>query len=901
MLDMNIFNSVYGMLCDFSDEGASAILNFFKGRVQNAKFQSDVNIALKKYRGGSDAFEKDLKAFISITLAPEKEEKIKKKINKLEAKGKSIKPTVDDYLDFFSIRTANEISSEFIAFKAERNEFIDENSKKAFNEVILLSRKILVESYQSMISNESKAIIVTLTDMFEKFASNNSMTSLYQTFYDVPEECPTCSSYDFHIEREIFVCASCGKKINLISLSVKKTPLEEIYQSLSKSIDETYKATIKAIEESQKEIIDTLSNKLDEAKNDIIEYVEDSSLEVITVVLDTAEKTVETVNKNTDNILGAVSESTESVVETVEKSTDEVLEAIEENACDIVDAIDEGKDIVLDAIGESTDNIVEAINENSEDIQATINESKAEIVDIVSDEFDKLNEKLDEVSRNMQRQVNADVECKLQGVETSTADAIEKANEKVIDVVEAATALNTANTAIATENIINSIKESEEKNKEFIANENQKTQEKMLEAVEAAAALNTVNTVVATENIINSIKENEEKNKEFIANENQKTQEKLDDFNQQLSKIGEMLQNVVSSSKPPKKVKTASSITIEPDESDDDIDWSEFDEEDEVVVGEGYARNGYTVLFGSYPQTKVTNEKLISVLNKKSLPLPFNNQSQNWTSYGYYINNKVVDFMWYIDITLGSRKYRGVYFTAQRPSYTTQATSLSNYSFQDESGYDVGKVYWFKYEPISWTVLTEDKANKTALIVSNIALDAREYYLNSTSRKIDGKTVYPCSYEHSTVRRWLNDCFYKTAFDDVQKSLVQFTEIENGPTNGASTLSFMNTSKTVEKTVDRVFLLSYSEVNNGNSSGFAFTTKDNPLYQKRTSDYARSQGAYTQHENGEWWLRSPIFNANSSFVVVVDSNGRSLTTGCTVERADRAIVPALTIKLDNNK
>ena len=853
MLDMNIFNSVYGMLCDFSDEGASAILNFFKGRVQNAKFQSDVNIALKKYRGGSDAFEKDLKAFISITLAPEKEEKIKKKINKLEAKGKSIKPTVDDYLDFFSIRTANEISSEFIAFKAERNEFIDENSKKAFYEVILLSRKILIESYQSMISNESKAIIVTLTDMFEKFASNNSMTSLYQTFYDVPEECPTCSSYDFHIEREIFVCASCGKKINLISLSVKKTPLEKIYQSLSKSIDETYKATIKAIEESQKEIIDTLSNKLDEAKNDIIEYVEDSSLEVITVVLDTAEKTVETVNKNTDNILGAVSESIESVVETVEKSTDEVLEAIEENACDIVDAIDEGKDIVLDAIGESTDNIVEAINENSEDIQATINESKAEIVDIVSDEFDKLNEKLDEVSRNMQRQVNADVECKLQGVETSTADVIEKANEKVIDVVEAATALNTANTAIATENIINSIKESEEKNKEF------------------------------------------------IANENQKTQEKLDDFNQQLSKIGEMLQNVVSSSKPPKKVKTASSITIEPDESDDDIDWSEFDEEDEVVVGEGYARNGYTVLFGSYPQTKVTNEKLISVLNKKALPLPFNNQSQNWTSYGYYINNKVVDFMWYIDITLGSRKYRGVYFTAQRPSYTTQATSLSNYSFQDESGYDVGKVYWFKYEPISWTVLTEDKANKTALIVSNIALDAREYYLNSTSRKIDGKTVYPCSYEHSTVRRWLNDCFYKTAFDDVQKSLVQFTEIENGPTNGASTLSFMNTSKTVEKTVDRVFLLSYSEVNNGNSSGFAFTTKDNPLYQKRTSDYARSQGAYTQHENGEWWLRSPIFNANSSFVVVVDSNGRSLTTGCTVERADRAIVPALTIKLDNNK
>ena len=112
-----------------------------------------------------------------------------------------------------------------------------------------------------------------------------------------------------------------------------------------------------------------------------------------------------------------------------------------------------------------------------------------------------------------------------------------------------------------------------------------------------------------------------------------------------------------------------------------------------------YVRNGKTIYFGNYPQSEVKDTALISTLNTLAGTLPTSSNSQAWTSYGYYISGSVQDYMWYIDVTYGEEKYRGVYFRTYRP-LNVLYESTYYYSMQEVNGYYPNHVYWFKYEPI---------------------------------------------------------------------------------------------------------------------------------------------------------------------------------------------------------
>lgn len=65
------------------------------------------------------------------------------------------------------------------------------------------------------------------------------------------------------------------------------------------------------------------------------------------------------------------------------------------------------------------------------------------------------------------------------------------------------------------------------------------------------------------------------------------------------------------------------------------------------------------------------------------------------------------DWMKYADITLDGEKYRAVRFTAYRPDFIGDLASTTNgsYSMQDDNGYKLNTVYYFKYEPLKWRVL----------------------------------------------------------------------------------------------------------------------------------------------------------------------------------------------------
>ena len=289
-----------------------------------------------------------------------------------------------------------------------------------------------------------------------------------------------------------------------------------------------------------------------------------------------------------------------------------------------------------------------------------------------------------------------------------------------------------------------------------------------------------------------------------------------------------------------------------------------------------YTRSGSTIYFGEYPQTEVTDSAITSALNGMSGTLPTSTNSYDWTSYGYYIRGDVTNFMWYIDLEYSEEKYRGVYFTSYRPYDTTSSSSTSK-SYQDDNGYSTGTVYWFRYEPIKWRILTESDGK--AMILSELMLDSQQYNYASNN------------YANSTIRRWLKGTFYNTAFGELQQAIIETTEVDNS----VYSTGYSSNPYACENTFDKVFLLSYREARNS-SYGFSTSTDSNSTRLKQGSDYCKAQGSYTySNGKGSWWLRSPL-NTNRGNALCVYYGG-NLGSNNVVYSTSVGIVPALWIIL----
>ena len=257
-----------------------------------------------------------------------------------------------------------------------------------------------------------------------------------------------------------------------------------------------------------------------------------------------------------------------------------------------------------------------------------------------------------------------------------------------------------------------------------------------------------------------------------------------------------------------------------------------------------YTREGNKIYFGTYPQTKVT-----ATTENGLLSITFD--SSTWTSYRYYISSSQSDFMYYKDVDLdnnGTYDYRGVYFTQYRPYSSSASTDRS---LQDENGYSTNTIYWFSYDPIEWDILTESSGK--ALIIANLILDSQEYYPNESNSSFshNGDTGFANNYKLSVIRKFLNDNFYNTAFNEFQKAFIETTTVDNSV---ASTGQSSN-SYACNNTNDKMFLLSYKEAAIYYTSGTA--------RQAKGSDYAKCQGldVYSSNNsangNSGWWMRSP--------------------------------------------
>ncbi len=251
-------------------------------------------------------------------------------------------------------------------------------------------------------------------------------------------------------------------------------------------------------------------------------------------------------------------------------------------------------------------------------------------------------------------------------------------------------------------------------------------------------------------------------------------------------------------------------------------------------------KQGDIISFGSYPQSKVTDTDLAAALAEKA------GDVSGWTSYGYYVSSVKSDYMKYTDVEYNNEKYRGVYFTRVRPYYTD---GDSTDSYQEKNGYVVNTVYWFKFDPIKWKVLsfTSDKA----VVLSESVLDAQQFYYSQSVRTINGKTVYPNNYEYSEIRAWLNESFYSWAFSADEKAAIVATTLDNTAT--PSTFSS-------NATTDNVWLLSWNEALK-TAYGFSSSTADEDSARRGSStEYAKSQGIFvnTKYNTSVWTLRSAV-------------------------------------------
>jgi len=230
----------------------------------------------------------------------------------------------------------------------------------------------------------------------------------------------------------------------------------------------------------------------------------------------------------------------------------------------------------------------------------------------------------------------------------------------------------------------------------------------------------------------------------------------------------------------------------------------------------GYA-TGDIITFGSYPQSKVTDTALISALNA-STPDTDNN------------------------VTYAGEKYKMVYFTQYTPYYATAAPD-ADHSYQDDNGYYVNTVYWFKFEPIQWRVLSN--TNGELFVMADKILDSRAYT----------QALTPVTWETSDLRAWLNNDFYNAAFTANEKVRIETSLVVNDDHPVYGTEGGNNTN-------DKLYLLSYNEAINTAYGFNSSYSKNDTARQAQGTDFSKSSGLfiYTASPctgNSGWWLRSP--------------------------------------------
>lgn len=327
-----------------------------------------------------------------------------------------------------------------------------------------------------------------------------------------------------------------------------------------------------------------------------------------------------------------------------------------------------------------------------------------------------------------------------------------------------------------------------------------------------------------------------------------------------------------------------------------------------------YTRDGDNIYFGYWPQTCERDENVVAKLNEIAgkPPLPRDKENPfNWESH------EGTTYMWQKIVIYNGTKYLGVQMNDYRAS---GVYSLRNYIMKN--GYFTFEVYWFKYEPIKWRILTT--SGNSAFIMSDIALDSFSIQPDRKSENRDGlfaeynnstgvpDGTYANNWEYCFLRSWLNETFYNEVFNKLQKEIIQTTHLDNtarssnpndypkyyGYGENAGKNKFADQCKDTD---DKIFLLSLRDITT-TAYGFNKDVKaEDPARNLQATDFAKLHGAPMNTNDKKyvtWYTRSPApANGNQGYATFVLDRHAKGAMGSIDLTPDGGVVPALWITL----
>lgn len=253
------------------------------------------------------------------------------------------------------------------------------------------------------------------------------------------------------------------------------------------------------------------------------------------------------------------------------------------------------------------------------------------------------------------------------------------------------------------------------------------------------------------------------------------------------------------------------------------------------------------VYFGSYPQSEVTDSNTINAITKVI------ETSGTAGDAG-------------MDVWVDGVRYRRI---------SKEDTTLEYFGNK--------RYRYFKWEQIKWKVLGND--GNTLFLAADKAVDCKRYNYKEEGSRDDA------TWEDSSIRNWLNNSFYNTAFSNEEQTAIKTQHIENDDNSKFGTEGGNDTD-------DKIYLLSEYEVTNEENGFCGYDSNQSVSRQVLPSDYANKRGTDNLDEFCEWWLRTPGSEVRSAETVYYAGGLRP--AGCMSAVANNGVCPALCIDLSSS-
>lgn len=278
------------------------------------------------------------------------------------------------------------------------------------------------------------------------------------------------------------------------------------------------------------------------------------------------------------------------------------------------------------------------------------------------------------------------------------------------------------------------------------------------------------------------------------------------------------------------------------------------------------------VYFGSYPQSEVKGDELTDAITGAAYT--------EGTGYA------TVDGVQYKALSKGEATYKRDTIAANHDEFMlpTERISTEFYNWYNKS------VAYFKVEPIRWKVLQND--GETLLLMADEALDTQKYNSDAGSSAI-GTFWATCS-----LRTWLNETFYTTAFDEAEQAAIVDTTVETPDnlffgTNGGDTVT------------SKVYLMSDADMTN---TAYGFSPKFSEHSKTRRiapTDYAQAMGAWMGSYNdkyyGNCWYLLRSTGAYTANVCTVYPSGYVYEDGYIVKTNYYATCPVIRVDVNSDE